>query len=364
MKDFMRKCDAARVLSAVFLVLIIPWTDVWCDEKSDETGRSFVALPVAGYSTDTGFMGGAWAIKSYNRERVRISTVKTALIYTANKQLTTYFEIDHYFPANRDRVSFKLNYVKYPTYFYGLGNNSSNDDPEKYTPEFFETEFFHERSLKNAFKFKTGFFFHKEALVKFEPQGKFIGSDAPWKRGRLDAGPEFSLIRDSRNKLYATQNGSLVQVIYRGLMFQDEGGSSNKLTLEARKFYNPHPDIVFGFMALNDNIRGDIPHYLYPTLGGKERLRGYEEDRFQDRSRILFQHDIRFTIRGPIGGCFFAAAGRVAPDAESLFSGTWHSAAGCGIRWYYNKEDNLPIRLDIARGSDANGIYIGFGEAF
>ena len=312
-KDFMRKCYAARLLSAVFLILIIPWTDALCEEKNDEKGRSFVALPVAGYSTDTGFMGGAWAIKSYNRERIRISTVKTALIYTANKQLTTYFEIDHYFPANRDRLSFKLNYVKYPTYFYGLGNNSSNDDPEKYTPEFFETEFFHERSLKNAFKFKTGFFFHKEALVKFEPQGKFIGSDAPWKRGRLDAGPEFSLIRDSRNKLYATQNGSLVQVIYRG---------------------------------------------------GKERLRGYEENRFQVRSRILVQHDIRFTIWGPVGGCFFAAAGRVAPDAESLFSGTWHSAAGCGIRWYYNEEDNLPIRLDIARGSDANGVYIGFGEAF
>ena len=360
----MRKSNAAGVLSAVFLVLIIPWSDVWCDEKSGEKGRSLMALPVAGYSTDTGFVGGAAAIKSYNRDRIRISTIKTAAIYTANKQFTSVFEIDHYFPANRDRVLLNMNYVKYPTYYYGLGNDSSNDDPEKYTPEFFDMEFFYERSLKNAFKFKTGFFFHKEALVEFESDGNFIGSDAPWKRGRLDAGPEFSFIRDSRDNINATQSGSLVQVRYRGLMFQDEGGSSNKLTMEARKFYNPHPDIVIGFMALNDNVRGDTPHYLYPTLGGQDRLRGYEENRFQDRSRILFQQDIRFTLWGPIGGCFFAATGRVAPDVESLFSGTWHSAAGCGIRWYYNREDNLPIRIDIARGSDANGVYFGFGEAF
>ena len=361
----MRKYNTIRAISGFLPLLIMTWTTIWCQEEKDkEDDRSFMALPVAGYSTDTGFIGGVAAIKSYNRERVRISTVKTAMIYTTKKQFTSVVDLDHYFSGNRDRVLIELVYIKYPTYFYGIGNDSSNNDPEKFTPEYFKTEFFYERSLRSALKIKTGFFLRNEALVEYESNGRFITSDAPWQRGRFDAGLEISLIRDSRDNIFAANRGSLVQVIYRGLMFQNKGGSSNMLTLEARKFYTPYSDIVLGFMAIADNLSGDAPYYLYPVLGGQDRLRGYEENRFLDRNRILFQHDFRFPIRGPVGGCIFAATGRVAPNVKSLFTGTWHSAAGCGLRWYYNKEDNLVIRFDFAQGSDASGIYFGFGEAF
>jgi outer membrane translocation and assembly module TamA len=144
----------------------------------------------------------------------------------------------------------------------------------------------------------------------------------------------------------------------------DDGNDFNAMALEGRKFFNPVSDVVCAFMALAKDTRGDVPFYLLPVLGGEDRLRGYELDRFTGRCLILFQQDIRFPVWGPFSGAVFAATGRVAPDVESLFSGTYHRAAGCGVRWYFDKEDNLVIRFDAAWGSDSNGVYIGFGEAF
>ena len=229
---------------------------------------------------------------------------------------------------------------------------------------FSKREFFYERRLVRSFKVKTGFFLRNQALVKYEKNGTFISSGIPWNKGRFDAGPEISMIWDSRDNTIATVSGSLVQIIYTSPVFHDEGGSGNRIQFDARKFFNPYPDVVLGFMALVDDYRGDVPYYMYTVLGGQDRLRGYEENRFRDRSSVLVQHDFRFPLFGPFGGCLFAATGRVGPDFSSLFSGTWHSAFGSGFRWYFNKEDNLVIRFDVARGSDSNGVYFGFGEAF
>ncbi|MBN1294896.1 MAG: hypothetical protein JXB48_23875 [Candidatus Latescibacteria bacterium] len=350
----------------VVLTLLLFSINADAEENNNhvKNGRSLMALPVLGYTTDTGVIGGAAVLKSYNRDRKRLSTIKAFTTYTKKKQFSIAFEVDHYFSGDRDRVLMTMGYVKYPTTFYGFGNNTDNDEYENYTPEYFESTFFYERRIFQSFKIKTGLLLHSETLLKYKENGIFISSYIPWKKGRFDAGPDFSVIWDSRDNTIATLNGSLVQIIYRGLIFHDDGGSGNMVRFDARKFLNPYSDVVFAFMGMAEEFRGDVPFYMLPVLGGQDRLRGYEENRFRDRSRLLFQHDFRFPLFGPFGGCIFAATGRVGPDTGSLFSGTWHSAFGSGFRWYFNKEDNLVIRLDFARGNDNNGVYIGFGEAF
>ncbi|MCE5249746.1 hypothetical protein LLG96_05950 [bacterium] len=362
----MKNCPGIKVLLLFWFLYGGYTATIWGKEteNGEDDGLSFIALPFITYSTDTGFGAGAAAVKGYNKDRVRVSTAKVSFLYTVKKQFTAGFTVNHYFPGNRDMVFSECYYSKYPTYFYGYGNDASNDDPEKYTPEYFKFEFMYEHRLKRYFRLRGGFFLHNQALVKSDPEGILTSTGIPWYGGRFDAGPEFSLVHDSRDNIIAARRGTLLQAVYRSGMFNDEGGAFNSVTLEGRTFYNPVSELVFAFMARVEDARGDIPFYLVPVLGGEDRLRGYEFERFRDRNSILFQQDIRFPVWRTFSGAVFAATGRVAPDVETLFTGTYHSAAGCGVRWYFNKEDNLMARFDLAWGSDTYGAYIGFGEAF
>ena len=354
----------SKILSLLPIILLMGSVTGTAVEEKETNTRSFMALPVIGYSTDTGFIGGAAAIKSYNRHLYRLSTIGASATYTVKHQSSISVFIDHYFPGEKYRLYASLVYIKYPTYFYGLGNDSPNDNPEKFIPEYFSTRFFLERRLKGPFKAKIGMFFHNQALVEYVRGGAVHSPAVPLNKGRLDAGAELSLVWDSRDNTIASFHGSLLQVTYNGIFVQDTGGSYNQTKLEGRKFFNPVSDLVFAFMFEAADTRGHAPFYLYPYLGGNDRLRGYEYGRFLDRSELLVQHDIRFPLYGPFSGAVFAAVGRVGPDFGSLFSGGYHSAFGAGVRWWFNREDNLLVSFDYAIGSDSNGVYFNFGEAY
>jgi len=169
---------------------------------------------------------------------------------------------------------------------------------------------------------------------------------------------------DTRDNTNATRRGTLLQVEYDGILVQNRGDSYNRVSLDVRHFYQPAPWLVLAFQGLYREARGDVPFYLMPNLGGGDRLRGCEQRRFTDRSILLVQHDERFDIRGPVGGILFVAAGQAGSNIGALFDSDFHLAYGGGLRFYFNREDNMAIRLDYALSEDSNGLYITFGEAF
>lgn len=353
------------VLLTIFFLQGSAISTVFSDESKDTSEDfSFLIFPAFVYSTDTGFGAGLASLKSYNPNRVRISTMQFFGIYTQKKQITTALKFDHYFQGGADRISIGFQYEKFPTYFFGIGNNTSNKDPEKYTPENFTMKFFYERRIIKHFRIKTHFVLHNQSLINAESNGMIRSSFVPWSSGRFDAGPGISLLWDSRDNTIATKCGILGQIEYFSFMLQDKGGSFNSLSLDVRTFINPFHDTVLGCMVLYKDTRGDVPFYMFSKLGGNDRLRGYELDRFSDRSMLLMQQDFRYPIWGPLGGAVFFATARVANDVVGLFSGNYHTGYGTGIRYYFNKESNLVVRFDAALGSDSRGYYVTFGEAF
>ena len=347
------------------IVFIISIPQGFCEEKDDSSEwPSLLVVPIVNYSSDTGFGGGIVALKSYHSSEKQVSTVQLVVLYTEKKQFQTITKWEHHFRNTRDRLIVQLGYIKYPTRFFGLGNNTSNDDPEKYTPEYVEGRFSYEKSAISHLKIKMIFLFRNQALIKSEPDGKIESSSVPWSRGRFDAGPGIGILWDSRDNTYAAKRGMFAKIEYRGIMLQNEGGAFNFISWEARKFFNPFSDLVLAYMFRLEDCRGDTPFYLLADIGGENRLRGYEYSRFIAKKAILFQHDVRFPIWGSFGGAVFIATGRVADAMSDLFSGTYHNAYGAGLRYFINKEDNLVLRLDTAYGSDSRGVYLTLSEAF
>jgi len=354
-----------NVFIMMFCLYIMVITVCYCEENENASnGLSHLILPVFLYSTDTGFGAGFTGMTGYNPSRIRISTIRVIGLYTLKKQVNTSLKWDHYCSGNRDRIGIECKYRKFPTYFYGIGNNTQDTDLEKYTPETFYAQFFYERNLKEHFKINAQFHVRNQSLVESEPDGLVRSKHVPWNTGRFEAGPGFAILWDSRDNIIATQNGSLAKLECNGAMFQDEGGAFNSWSLDMRKFINPLSGVVLASMAWVQDFRGDVPFYMLSKLGGDDRLRGYRFERFRDRSLFLIQQDIRCRLWGPIGGALFAATGRVADEITGLFSGVYHTGYGAGLRYYFDEELNLMVRFDAAWGSDTNCYYINFGEAF
>jgi hypothetical protein len=333
-------------------------------ENKSANERTFFIFPEVTYSSDTGIGGGMAILKAYHTEQPRISTLRGEVRYTEKKQFVSYFGLDHYFKKNRDRILFTVKYARFPSLFYGIGNETSNTRPEDYSPEYVRALMFYERSIPSQIRIQCGFYLHNQSLISAEPGGRLQSPGIAWSGGRFDAGPVFAILRDTRDNIMAARSGSLVKVEYRDMMFQNRGNSFSSVRGDIRAFFSPFSDVVLGSMGSFETIHGDAPFYLLSGLGGDELLRGYEFERFRDRNMLLLQQDLRFPVAGPFGGALFAAAGRVAPRFGDLFDGKYHAAYGGGLRYYFNKKDRLLVRFDCARGSDSTGYYISFGEAF
>jgi len=326
--------------------------------------RSFFVVPIALYTSDTGFGAGLAGFKSYHSDQPRNSSVQFSSILTTRKQFTAVVRLEQFFHDGNDRMYLNVSYQKFPTDFFGTGNLTDNGDPERYTPEKVTLETFYEWRFWRNLKLRTMLFVNNLAVVKTEGGRTIESGTIPYPRGRFDAGPGIGLVWDSRDNTQATTRGIFAALDYTGAFLEDEGGAYNSVTLDVRAFFHPLPDLVFGSMLLIENRQGDVPFYLLPRLGGQDYLRGYEEGRFLDHSLFLLQQDIRFPVWRFIGGAVFGAAGRVAPEFGKAFSGKFHTACGIGARIYLNREEHMVVRADAARGDDADGFYVTFSEAF
>lgn len=94
----------------------------------------------------------------------------------------------------------------------------------------------------------------------------------------------------------------------------------------------------------------EIPFTDLPRLGGADRLRGFQEDRFRDRHTALASVEYRYPIHANLQGALFVDAGRVAPDYGELFGelDAWEVGFGGGLR--LGGEESVAVRFDLAYG--------------
>ncbi len=330
----------------------------------DEKDRSAFALPFLFYTTDTGLGYGGAGLYGYRSTPGRTSQILFALTHTSKRQFQAAFKGEHYFPDGTHRLIAGIQYNRFPTQFFGIGNRAPENTPFTYTPEYVEAEMAFDRKLVRKLSLRVGTFFRNQALVERGADTPVLSSSAPWASGRMDGGLRGGLLWDGRDNTAAANRGALLRLEYVGSIYQDRGNGFNGLTFDLRAFHQPHPGWVSGTMLRANGVYGDYPFYFLPALGGQDLLRGYESDRFMDRNTILLQQDLRFPILWRIGGCAFVSAGRAAHAADDLLSGKVHVSYGGGFRYFIDRKNGMLIRCDFAFGKDSQGTYITFGEAF
>jgi hypothetical protein len=337
---------------------------------STPVARTSVApLPILYYTSETRMAVGA-ALNIFhraeaNRAGTRPSTVSPIFIYTFENQVLASLRGGHYWDADRNLLSAGLNYIKYPSSFYAIGNDNEADASEDYTTETHGFSLEYLREFWPRLRLGAGAVYGRSTLTEKEAGGLLDGGGVPGSKGGSIFGLGVMASRDSRDNITYPTGGDLYQL--SAYAFDAALGSDfdyRTLTVEARSYRSLGARRILALRSLAAFTHGIVPFQVLPSLGGEALLRGYFGGRFRDRQLAALEGELRWSLWRRLGLVAFGGLGQVAPDVQGFALDAFHGAAGVGLRFLFIRAEGLNIRLDVGWGADDSGTYISLGEAY
>lgn len=361
-------CIGARVLTAQSAADSTARTD-------DQGGGSstLVPLPVLFYQPETGT--GFGAIVSYYfrlgdatvRRTTRTSYVSLMAIRTVKRQTVLWLQGDVFPAGARYRVSGDGGYSRFPTKYWGLGNEASSNAEEDYTPDTIELNLEALARLSRTWYAGPSLTMRHRRLVAVDSVGTLMARSGPHASTARVIGIGGILARDSRDNTVFPRAGGFDQLRVAG--FHSAIGSQFdywSVTADARRYVSVAPGHVVALRALAIAGSGERPFDLLPQLGGDVLLRGYFEGRFRDRQLVAGQVEYRSPVLWRLGAVGFVSAGQVQPGLDDFRLDAFKTTVGAGLRLQLSRREGLNIRADYGWGVDVGegGFYLAIGEAF
>lgn len=337
--------------------------------KSDSvsTIRSGIyPLPILFYTPETGTAGGAAALYLYRDSlSARASSITADIIYTAKSQIIVEVAGDQYFDADNYRLLTDVLFQKYPNKFFGIGNNTASSDEEGYTPQSFMLRAVLYKNIYSHFHAGPLIRYETVSMKEQEPAGLLASGTIVGSKGWTVSGLGFVADWDSRDNTFAAQSGSFYQLT--GLFYRGAFGSDHDYTdiqIDTRIFFEVVPGQVFAVQAAGEFIDGSPPFQNLVKFGGQNILRGYFDGRYRDKNGIAVQAEYRLPVWWRFGLVGFAGIAQVADKIAHFTLDRFWFAGGLGLRFFWNPEERISIRLDYGIGNNSSGMYITVTEAF
>ena len=335
--------------------------------RTPQTG--LFPLPIIYYTPETGVAGGVAVLYLYRSPEAPVTNRPTSatgnIIYTAKKQIVFSVSGDMYFEDNKYRLLTDVTFQKFPNKFYGVGNFTSSDLEESYTPQVFSVRVVGYTHVYSRFNAGPLLRYEYVSVQETEPLGVLRAGTIAGSRGGTAAGLGFAMNWDSRDNTFATLSGSLQQVttlFYRGMFGSDY--SYTDIQIDSRNFFEVAPGQVLAIQAAAELTDGAVPFQSLAKFGGQNILRGYFEGRYRDRQGVAFQAEYRIPLWWRFGLVGFVGVAQVSPMINEFALNRFWFAGGLGIRFLLNPDDRINLRLDLGYGNNSSGTYITVTEAF
>ena len=353
----------------VALVFLLRSTTIsqQAEPSTADTLRSRIfPLPILFYTPETGIAGGAAAlylVRTQNSSRP--SSVTGDVIYTEKKQIILELDGDIYFNGDDYRLLTFLVFQKYPNKFFGIGNNTSENSEETYTPRTFTANAVLYCKVASRFNLGPAIRFGTVKMVDVEAGGLLAPGIIPGSNGGTTTGAGFVANWDSRDNTFATYNGSFYQLTV--LTYQKGLGGNfayNDVQIDTRNYFELIPRQILAIQAAAEFIGGTAPFQNLVQFGGQNLLRGYFAGRYRDRNGVAVQADYRLPVWWRFGMVAFLGAAQVAPTVDRFGLNRFWVAGGLGLRFFWNPEERISLRLDYGVGNNSSGLYVTVTEAF
>jgi outer membrane protein assembly factor BamA len=339
------------------------------EDAAEEDGGSLIPLPVLFYQPETGLGFGLTAINYYRATQGDTisppSSVSFLGIYTTKKQLVIAVSTDMFVDEDRWRISSSAAYSKFPTKYWGIGNDTPDSAEEDYTPQALTLKAWPQKKIGEGWYAGVAANIIDRSISEAAKDGSIESGLAPGADDEQSIGLGGSLIRDSRDNRVFPRRGSYHKFLvdlFTDVWFGDNG--FGVYTLDLRRYFPVARTHVVALQALGIATSGEPPFDLYPQLGGESLLRGYFQGRYRDRSLLALQGEYRLPLFWRLGAAGFVGFGQVAPDIGGFGLDRFRVGGGAGLRFLLAKREGLNIRADFAFGEGSSGFYLSIGEAF
>lgn len=292
------------------------------------------------------------------------STLRLDSYYTLNKQYHILLRPSLWLNQNRWNLSGKFSFKKWPTSFYGIGSQSSDDYREKFTERSYDF------SAEILTRFRKNFYLGGEYSYRyaeidpFEDEGQLANGDVAGANGYRVSSLGIILRLDSRNNHFFPTKGSYHTISVTGA--PEWLGSSDthvNLRIDLRQYLPLSSSQVIALQGVLESTGGTPPFRMLPSVGST--LRGYSTMRHIDRNLAAFQLEYRVVpLLWRVGFVAFAGAGDVLGHAKELAIDRLKFSAGIGIRILFSESEKVNIRYDYGFGRDSSGDYLDLNESF
>jgi len=345
--------------------------------KKAEALFKVLPFPMVSYSTETGTVFG---LAKYNLVNlVKGDTISSASSFSELVSISTegQFKVvlgsSLYLNQNKLLLQGGVQYVEYPEYILGVGNDAHRKYAERIKTK---RIVFTNKALYALNKTKTlyagitqeykNYIEVKSIADELNRQPYLDSTKYAGYNGGITSGFGLTAIFDKRDHKYNARNGVYASTSFK--LFENFMGSDfnyNSFELDFRAFYNPWLKHVIAIQLYTQQNVGDVPFYSLGQIGGTNRMRGYYLGAIRDKVIADSQIEYRMPIWSIFGITAFASAGRVAESySEMSLNGLWY-AGGFGLRIMVDSANRANLRIDFGFGQqNAKAIVIGFTEAF
>ena len=359
-------------------------SDTIKEQKSREKNHLQIGVfPAIGYTLQTGFavVVSANVVVYKKNKQLRDSsllpsTFSTSLSYSQKKQIILPLQATIYFNNNKTILISDWRYLKYPTYTYGLGMNTSPQDTTFLNYQYGK---FHQSILFNvAPHFFIGAGFNLDYFWDVKQPYTQPGQESDFQKygytsSSVSSGVSLHLLRDTRDNPIFPHKGTFanLQVIPR-FKFMGSDANWTSMVLDWRGYFR-FPKNSANILALWSydwlTLSGHPPYLMLPSTAWDKTFntgRGYIQGRFRSTNMLdaEAEYRIQLTRNGLFGMVIFG-------NLESFSNvNTWEfnsaaPAGGLGIRIKLNKYSRTNISIDYGWGRQgSHGFFVNLGEAF
>ena len=335
----------------------------------DSTQLKVGVLPVVFYAPEThlGF-GGLLYTNFYtvrDDSNTKKSTTQTYLDYTTNNQLLFQNDYTVYTSQNKYLLKGKIDYVHFPEFYFGLGNETQIENKSLIDFNSFLLASGFYRLIKK--KLYTGLLIQQhnlwmldETLMSFDQNRKVYGD-----MGYNYTGIGIGVLYDHRNNPLNPSKGYYIEL--NALSYYDHSksnGSLKTVMIDARYYHTFFKKLVWNINLIGAFNQGNVPFRMMPAIGGPRFLRGYYQGRFRDNNLMIVQQEFRYPLFWRLGIAFFTGIGQVAQEVGNFDTKHYHYNYGLGLRFVIDRKENVNVRFDYGFTEDSQGMYIVFAEAF
>lgn len=330
------------------------------------------AYPVAGYSNETEFYLGALSYLRYRPANFAETAPKNVFYlstsYSQEKQFNFYLNPIIHFQNGRYRLENEIQYMKWPTDFYGIGMNINRDDLESFTAI--------EHSLKTTLIKKLNRFweigiyyeFMKFDVTKIEEDGILASNTVTGSESSFTSGLGIKLLFDNRNIISFPTNGFLGSLLINNFSkFSRSDYNFTELIIDLRKYLQIDKYNTLALQTYFSSCLGDVPFNQMNYLD--ENMRAITSKLFVDKNAFVLRAEDRFFLwqdgfKQRLGLVFFTELGEVASQIDTFNLPDLQFNYGLGFRYSFFLEDRLNVRLDIGFGEVNFNISVASGEVY